>query len=184
MLILPTAYWAPITWYRAWARMREDCAVECMESFPKQTLRNRCLITTPHGPLTLSVPVCHVERKQLTRDVEISYQQHWQHQHWVALLSAYKRTPYFDYYADFIRPLYNTRFRFLLDLNNACHTVTVALLGNAPDKLTCELAGWGADALKKTTDWTPANLETHFSNQRSVLDMLMNFGPETDWLRA
>ena len=79
--------------------------------------RNRCTITTPDGPLTLTVPVKHSERKQLTRDVEISYQKHWQHQHWIALVSAYKRTPYFDYYMDYFRPFYEKETKFLLDLN-------------------------------------------------------------------
>mgnify|MGYP003305426126 CR=1 FL=1 len=101
-----------------------------MESFPKQTYRNRCTITTPDGPLTLSIPVKRADSKQLTRDVEISYQQRWQHQHWIALTSAYKRTPYFDYYADFFRPFYEKETKFLVDFNEKIHEVIVELMKN------------------------------------------------------
>ena len=81
MIVLPTAYLAPIDWYRTYLLHPTDNQIEVMESFEKQTFRNRCLITTPDAPLMLSVPVKKVDHKQLTRDVEISYQQRWQHQH-------------------------------------------------------------------------------------------------------
>ena len=103
-MILPTTYMGSAEWYRQFLANSSAVQIEVMESFPKQTYRNRCTITTPDGALTLSVPVKRADSKQLTRDVEISYQQRWQHQHWIALVSAYKRTPYFDYYADFFRP--------------------------------------------------------------------------------
>ena len=168
-MILPTAYFAPASWYKAY--YQEPCIVEVYESFPKQTCRNRCLITSPNGVITLSVPVCHVERKQLTRDVEISYQQHWQHQHKIALVSAYKNTPYFDYYQDFILPLYDLHFRFLIDFNNACHQVVSSLIQNRRPTDNA--------ALPTTTDWQAADLETCFSSQLSILDLLMEYGPQT-----
>ena len=39
-------------------------------------------------PQWLTVPLQKVESKQLTKDLRISYQQHWQHQHWKAILSV------------------------------------------------------------------------------------------------
>ncbi|MGM9809269.1 MAG: WbqC family protein, partial [Paludibacteraceae bacterium] len=181
------------------------CQIEVMESFPKQTYRNRCTITTPDGPLTLTVPVKHSERKQLTRDVEISYQKHWQHQHWIALVSAYKRTPYFDYYMDYFRPFYEKETKFLLDLNEGLHEVIQTLMENrqpqatnlrsspAPLRLSRQVGtGRGAGGGEKedsksiisitlphTTDWQAQDLETCFGNGMSILDKLMEYGPET-----
>lgn len=189
MMTLPTAYLAPEEWYRLWCKYCPctqaaspaewkadiDCQIEVMESFPKQTYRNRCTITTPDGPLTLTVPVKHSERKQLTRDVEISYQKHWQHQHWIALVSAYKRTPYFDYYMDYFRPFYEKETKFLLDLNEGLHEVIQTLLLNQPPQANSETQA----SLQHTTDWQAQDLETCFGNGISILDKLMEFGPET-----
>ena len=166
-----------------------------MESFPKQTYRNRCTITTPDGPLTLTVPVKHSERKQLTRDVEISYQKHWQHQHWIALVSAYKRTPYFDYYMDYFRPFYEKETKFLLDLNEGLHEVIQTLMKNREPKGGYKTAGSTTVCVTNevtagetpaspvswlhTTDWQAQDLETCFGNGISILDKLMEFGPET-----
>ena len=145
-----------------------------MESFPKQTYRNRCTITTPDGALTLSVPVKRADSKQLTRDVEISYQQRWQHQHWIALVSAYKRTPYFDYYADFFRPFYEQETKFLVDLNEGLHEVIVRLMANK------EMGnGQWATGENHTTDWQGLDLEPCFGNGQSILDILFEYGPES-----
>ena len=166
-------------WYRQFMTNPSHVAIEVMESFPKQTYRNRCTITIPVGNesingklLTLSVPVKRADSKQLTRDVEISYQQKWQHQHWIALVSAYKRTPYFDYYADFFRPFYEKETKFLIDLNEGLHDVIVRLLTNEAWRLEGEKA-------RRTSDWMGIDLESTFGNGQSILDLLFEYGPET-----
>ena len=173
-MILPTTYMGSVEWYRQFLANPSAVQIEVMESFPKQTYRNRCTITTPDGPLTLSVPVKRADSKQLTKDVEISYQQRWQHQHWIALVSAYKRTPYFDYYADFFRPFYEQETRFLVDFNEKIHEVIVRLMANREP---------GAKNQEQrpitTTDWSGLDLESCFGNGQSILDLLFEYGPET-----
>ena len=171
-MVLPTTYLGSVEWYRQFWANPSAVQIEVMESFPKQTYRNRCTITTPDGPLTLSVPVKRADSKQLTRDVEISYQQKWQHQHWIALVSAYKRTPYFDYYADFFRPFYEKETKFLIDLNEGLHDVIVRLLTNEAWRLEGEKA-------RRTSDWMGIDLESTFGNGQSILDLLFEYGPET-----
>ena len=163
-----------VEWYRHFLANPSVMQIEVMESFPKQTYRNRCTITTPDGVLTLSVPVKRADSKQLTRDVEISYQQRWQHQHWIALTSAYKRMPYFDYYADFFRPFYETETKFLVDLNEKIHEAIVRLMTNQkPESKNQE------SRLITTTYWQGLDLESCFGNGQSILDMLFEYGPET-----
>jgi len=109
--------------------MSEPATIEQMESFEKQTFRNRSLIRDAKGDLVrLTVPVKKVEHKQLTRDIEISYQTRWQHQHWVTLVSTYQHTPYFLYFADYLRPFYEKEYKWLLDLNDELNETLVALL--------------------------------------------------------
>ena len=173
-MVLPTTYMGSAEWYRQFLANPSAVQIEVMESFPKQTYRNRCTITTPDGALTLSVPVKRADSKQLTRDVEISYQQRWQHQHWIALVSAYKRTPYFDYYADFFRPFYEKETKFLVDLNEGLHEVIVRLIANK----AMGNRQW-AIGENRTTDWQGLDLEPCFGNGQSILDLLFEYGPET-----
>ena len=176
-----------VEWYRQFLANPLAVQIEVMESFPKQTYRNRCTITLPCNELkveslklkgkeqlTLSVPVKRADSKQLTRDVEISYQQRWQHQHWIALVSAYKRTPYFDYYADFFRPFYEKETKFLVDLNEGLHEVIVRLMAN-------KAMGNGLWAIgeNRTVDWQGLDLEPCFGNGKSILDLLFEYGPES-----
>ena len=173
-MILPTTYLGPVDWYRQFLANPSAVQIEVMESFPKQTYRNRCTIATPDGPLTLTVPVKRADSKQLTRDVEISYQQRWQHQHWIALMSAYKRTPYFDYYADFFRPFYEQETRFLVDFNEKIHDVIVRLMANDEPRTKGK-----EQRLITTVDWARQDLEQAFGNGQSILDILFEYGPES-----
>ena len=173
-MILPVAYLAPAAWYKIYLTNPAEMEIEGLESFEKQTFRNRCLITTPDGPLTLSVPVKKVEHKQLTRDIEISYQSHWQHQHWISLVSAYKHTPFFDYYAEFFRPFYEKEIKWLWDMNSGLHETICSLLHNErPSQQP------SAFSYRPTNDWHGEELNHYFGDGKSILDDLFEFGNET-----
>jgi hypothetical protein len=184
-MILPTTYLGSVEWYRLFWANPSAVEIEVMESFPKQTYRNRCTIsqaisrkgdeTIGRELLMLSVPVKRADSKQLTRDVEISYQQKWQHQHWIALMSAYKRTPYFDYYAEFFRPFYEKETRFLVDLNEGLHDViTRLILNKAKEEEVKELL-----EERRTLEWQGLDLDPCFGSGQSILDWLFEYGPET-----
>ncbi|MCQ2335501.1 MAG: WbqC family protein [Paludibacteraceae bacterium] len=172
-MILPTTYWGTIGWWECFrATGEKDVQIEVMESFPKQTCRNRCTILDATGhPLVLSVPVKKVESKQYTRDVEISYQTRWQHQHWMAILSAYKKTPYFDYYQDYLRPLYERETRWLIELNDWTFDIVHSLLHN-------QMPDGNTGRTNKTSDWAEQNLENRWGNEICILDALFRLGPE------
>ena len=162
--------------------MSEPATIEQMETFEKQTFRNRCLITAKgegnrSEGIMLSVPVKKVEHKQLTRDIEISYQSRWQHQHWISLVSAYRHTPFFDYYAEFFRPFYERETKWLWDLNSELHEVIMSLLNNQRPK--AEGLQTSAYSYQPTADWKNEDLNRFFGNGQSILDDLFEFGPET-----
>jgi hypothetical protein len=126
-MILPTAYLPPKSYMEA--LMSEPATIEQMESFEKQTFRNRALIRDAKGELVrLTVPVGKVEHKQLTRDIQISYQTRWQHQHWITLVSAYQHTPYFLYFADYLQPFYEKEYKWLVDLNDELNATLASLI--------------------------------------------------------
>jgi len=183
-MVLPVAYMAPKEWYKAYLIAPEAVEIEGLESFEKQTCRNRCYIgcmkdkgTMSEG-IMLSVPVKKVEHKQLTKDIEISYQSHWQHQHWISLVSTYKNAPYFDYYEEFFKPFYEKEYRFLWDFNSAIHETIMALLHNERPKKP------SAHSYRCTADWKGEELNRFFGDGKSILDELFEFGPATtDHLR-
>ena len=89
-------------------------------------------------------------------------------------MSAYKRTPYFDYYADFFRPFYEKETKFLVDFNEKIHETIVRLMANRePGAKNQE------QRLITTTDWQGLNLEPCFGDGQSILDLLFEYGPET-----
>ena len=111
------------------ALMREPATIEQMETFEKQTFRYRAIIRDAKDELVrLTIPVKKVEHKQLTRDIEISYQTRWQHQHWITLVSAYQHTPYFMYFADYLKPFYEREYKWLIDLNDELNATIASLL--------------------------------------------------------
>ena len=173
-MTLPVAYLAPKDWYKKYLLNPAEVEIEGLESFEKQTFRNRCLITSPDGPLTLSVPVKKVEHKQLTRDIQISYQSHWQHQHWISLVSAYKHTPFFDYYADYFRPFYERETKWLWDLNSGLHETIMQLLMNKSKHID-------GFAYRPTEDWKNEDLNSCFGDGQSILDTLFEYGNETKY---
>ena len=170
-MILPTAYLPPRSYMEA--LMREPATIEQMESFEKQTFRNRCLIRDAKGELVrLTVPVGKVEHKQLTRDIQISYQTRWQHQHWITLVSAYQHTPYFMYFADYLRPFYEKDYKWLLDLNDEMNETLICLM-NKQRPLLAESGKW---KVERTLDWSGQIwTDKHpWQTELSVLDTLFD----------
>ena len=132
--ILSTTYFGPVQWYQKLCRCSTVYMERC-DSYRKQTYRNRCVIAAANGPQVLTVPV---ERpsgggKLLTRDVRISDHGNWRHLHWHALMSAYSESPFFDYYADDLRPFFERRWEFLFDFNEAIRATLCSLLDIHPD---------------------------------------------------
>lgn len=91
--------------------------LEKHEYFVKQTYRNRCEILTSNGKLSLSIPLVKQADKELISDKKISYAEDWQKQHWRAITSAYKNSPYFEFFEDEFRPFYENKYELLFDYN-------------------------------------------------------------------
>ncbi|MBT8320776.1 MAG: WbqC family protein [Eudoraea sp.] len=93
---------------------------ESCDNYQKQTYRNRCYISTDQGKLMLNIPIQHVggkEGRQLYRDVQIDYSENWLRQHWRTLQTAYRTSPFFEFYEDDLAPLFERKEKYLLDFN-------------------------------------------------------------------
>lgn len=115
-VLLATAYW-PNLHYMFYILNAENINIEQFENFQKQSFRNRTCILTANGLLNLSIPVKNQAIKEFTKDIQISYQENWHIKHWRAIESAYKNSPYFDFFEDDIKYFYDRHFDGLLDYN-------------------------------------------------------------------
>lgn len=116
-LFIPT-YFSPISQYVAITKS-EEVIFEFEDNFQKQTYRNRCYIYSSNGKQLLNIPVKHLKNtsRKKTKDTLIENDFSWQSQHFKSLQSAYKSSPFFEYFEDDLAILFNRKYKYLLDLN-------------------------------------------------------------------
>lgn len=99
---------------------KNDIQWEVEDNYQKQTYRNRCYVCTDQGRHMLSIPIQHVggeQGRQKYKEVLLDNSYPWQRQHWRTLQTAYRTSPFFEFYEDDIAPLYEQSFEKLLDYN-------------------------------------------------------------------
>ena len=196
--LLSSTYFGPIQWYQKLHRM--PCIIEQHDHFVKQTYRNRCVIATANGTQTLTVPIERYDgTKCAMRDIRISDHGNWRHLHWNALVSAYGETPFFEFYADDLRPFFEKRHTFLFDLNlDIMHTMCQLLDVRPQVTLSeqyivlpseCDAVVDFREAIRpkhpqpdadfNPTPYYQVRVQRHgFLPNLSILDLLFNEGPE------
>jgi len=100
--------------------LHEPTCWEVHDNYQKQTFRNRTYISNDRGKHILSIPIIHVGKeqgRQKYKDVLIDNSYPWQRQHWRTLETAYRTSPFFEFYEDEIKPLYDQPYDKLLDYN-------------------------------------------------------------------
>ena len=102
---------------------------EVSDNYQKQTYRNRTYIYGANGKLGLFIPVIHTHKnRELYKDVKISYESDWMALHLKSLQSAYRSSPYFEYFEDDFIKLYSEKEIFLSEFNIKCiHLITELL---------------------------------------------------------
>ena len=78
----------------------EHVVLEIEDNYQKQTYRNRTYIAHTNGKLLLNIPIRHVKNgnRQKTKNVIIENDFPWQSHHWKSIQTAYKTSPFFEYY--------------------------------------------------------------------------------------
>lgn len=128
MIALSTTYWGNIEYFAA--LLSGDAVVDNYEHYKKQSYRNRCEIMTAAGALSLSIPVVKITGGRTpVKDIRIDYDTAWQKNHWRAIVSAYRNSPYFEHYEHLVAPFYHNRYNFLADYNMEIVDCVLAIMG-------------------------------------------------------
>ncbi len=117
-MLVPIFYFGPLNYFSFLAKNTiNDLIFETQENFPKQTFRNRCYIMGANGKLCLTIPIKHKSSTRNIKDTKISYDFDWKKQHLKSIESAYRSSPYYEYYEDSLIKLFKKDETFLVDLN-------------------------------------------------------------------
>ena len=190
-ILLHPTYFPSIAQFVAIAQA-DSVTFEMFDNFQKQTYRNRAYIYGANGKLKLSVPVIHTHKeRQLYKDVPISDTEKWQLIQWKSLESAYKTSPFFEFYEDELKPLFTIPSASIFEHNIKCFQVILDCLQlDVPIKYTSEYQT-APDGLKDYRTLANARQEQEFSLQSytqvfsnkhgyianlSILDLLFNEG--------
>ena len=177
--------------------LHEPTCWEVHDNYQKQTFRNRTYISNDRGKHILSIPIIHVGKeqgRQKYKDVLIDNSYSWQRQHWRTLQTAYRTSPFFEFYEDEIKPLYDQPYDKLLDYNlKTIETIFECLQMEMPKESTKEFEVSLSEhedfrflinaKLKHNLTIEPYTQvfgDRHgFIPNLSILDLLFNMGPNS-----
>jgi len=172
-------------------------AIDKHENFQKQTYRNRQYIYGANGKLMLNIPVKHSKSTTRKKYVECRLENEfkWQELHFKSLETAYRTSPYFEFYEDDIIPLFKTTYDTIFDFNLACFQMVLQLLNldvefsftenykeayTSPDEDFRHLINAKAKITKSFKPYHQVFENKHgFIPNLSILDLIFNLGPES-----
>lgn len=115
-VLLVTSYW-PNLHYFFYVLNASIINIEQFDNYSKQSYRNRTQILSANGILNLSIPIKKNKSEKVLNSIEISYKEDWQKNHWRAITSAYKNSPYFDFFEEDLKVFYSNKYNLLIDYN-------------------------------------------------------------------
>lgn len=194
MLVLPSSYFAPVSQWNL-ALNAQNYSIENCENFVKQSYRSRCTIYGANGCLDLVVPLKKWKNHTPISEIKISYSDNWKVLHWRSIESAYRNSPYFEFYEETIKDsFFPKQFEYLTEWNAFLEKEIISLLKlNISYRFTDKYE-------KIETDWRkeihpkrklenqgfkfPKYLQVFeekegFLPNLSILDVLFNLGPQS-----
>ena len=144
--LLSTTYFGPIQWYQKLNRFdciidgeehfvkqsyRNRCLIATTQgvqalTVPVEHVNEECRLKNEELHIAKNVNSSNsplvdssffILHSSFIKDIRISDHGNWRHLHWNALKSAYGESPFFEFYADDIRPFFEKKWKYLWDFN-------------------------------------------------------------------
>ena len=161
--------------------------------YQKQTYRNRTEIYGANGKLKLTLPIVHNKSKshQKEEEVQIAKTTAWQKQHWKSICSAYRSSPYFEYYEADLISFYKEEVTHLMQFNLDLLNKIMEMIEFS---MSYKIVEWRKDIHRRMDDLVNAkkSVQINFEPYRqvfeekngfipnlSIIDLLFNLGPAT-----
>ena len=185
-------YFAPISHWKE--IISGNILWELNKNFNKQTLRNRTYIYGPNKILKLSIPIKHSKESFTLENTLIENDFQWQKDHWKSIQSAYKSSPFFEFYEDGLRNLYFNNYNKLSVFNIECIKLVYEWLDISTkssftktfkEKYNTEIdlrdmAEKNFDDKFIVKEYIQVFSPNHgFKNNLSILDLVFNQGPNS-----
>ncbi len=195
--LLSIHYFPCVQWFSK--LVHQKGIIEQYENYSKGSYRNRCHIIGANGIQRLSIPLIKGKNNKMPiQEVQISYSDHWQKEHWQSIRSAYGNAPFFNFYDETIRELIFNQEKFLLNYNLKIINTLLELFGldesyvNFTNSFEKESSFFDlrngispkenkivSDPYFKNIEYAQVFLEKHqFIKNMSVLDLLFCTGPQ------
>ncbi len=193
--ILPLLFLPPLEYF-CYLINSKEVSFEVMETYTKQTYRNRCTIYSANGLLDLSIAVNKpYGNHTMTKDIIISGLENWKVKFQRAIDSAYNASPYFMFYKDEIMEELmleeNHLYKFNLRLiQKICSILDIEL----NYELTGNYIKEYEPAIDNRDHFNPKKKDKQihfpeytqvfsekfgFKENLSIIDLLFNLGPES-----
>lgn len=173
----------------------ESLVFEVSDNYQKQTYRNRTTIYGANGRLDLNIPVHYTQKnRQQYKDVKVSNIDNWQELHLKSLESAYSASPFFEFYIDDLKPLFEAEVHNLMAFNFKCLEAVFECLqlpfeyDTTSDYNKDPLDTMDARPLANSRKEIEQNFDSYaqvfddkhgFLMNLSILDLLFNEGPNS-----
>tara|TARA_B110001454_G_scaffold217013_1_gene241384 strand:+ start:310 stop:990 length:681 start_codon:yes stop_codon:yes gene_type:complete len=196
LLIHPT-YFPSIAHFIAISKS-QTILFEAADNFQKQTYRNRMFIYGANGKLLLNIPTKHdkASNKISYHNIQIENIEDWQKQHWKSIVSAYKSSPFFEYYEDDFKEIFFSPQTSLYQLNISifkivCECIELDLKVEFTTSYDKEVNTKNCIDLRTLVNSKKENIPLFenytqvfcdkygYLNNLSILDLLFNEGPNT-----
>ena len=186
-ILVPSVYFGPIEYYKFLSKHNNIC-IEVQEHYIKQTIRNRCHISSANGKLRLTVPVTKTNNTKI-KNIKICYKQNWIKNHWYSIKSSYGSSPYFLFYENEIFNILQKHEKYLIDLNTALQNKIFEILDINPIVKYTKDYNNDEDIFDlRNHSFLNNNIKPYnqvfmhkfnFIPDLSILDLIFNLGPQS-----
>lgn len=99
----------------------DSVVFEMEDNFQKQSYRNRCYIYNANGKQLLNIPVKDKNKgnsqRKKTKDLLVDNDSFWQDNHLKSLQTAYRTSPFYEFYEDDLLSIFTKKYTYLQDVN-------------------------------------------------------------------